>query len=132
MQKQTVSERYEMTENMNKKSSPQSKTSNNNRSNQEQQTIKLCNQLQQVLLATQQSVQQIQAEYPDNETFYIAQQRMTLANQLLQQLKSAIPKTTFPLSQGTRQQVKQLEYQINKASGTLQMIQQSFETTIST
>lgn len=132
MQKQTVSERYEMTEKMNIHDPPKQQTSHNETSTQEQQTIKLCNQLQQVLLATQQSIQQIQAEYPDNETFYVAQQRMTLANQLLHQLKSSIPETTFPLSQGTRQQVKQLEYQINKASGTLQMIQQSFETTIST
>ena len=132
MQKQTVSERYAMTKKMNAQIKPTQHILHDEMSVLEQQTILLCNQLQQALIETHQSVLQMQTEYPENHTVHAASQRMTSALQLMQQLNSAIPKTAFPLSRNTTQQLKQLEYQIDKANGTLQLIQQSFEAGIST
>ncbi len=132
MQKQTVSERYTMTKKMNAQIKPTQHILHDGMSVLEQQTILLCNQLQQSLLEAHQSVQQMLTEYPESHTAHAASLRMTSARQLMQQLNSAIPKTAFPLSKSTTQQLKQLEYQIDKANGTLQMIQQSFEAGIST
>jgi len=131
MPKQTVSERYQMIQAKDVEFTS-NKHLQNQISEQAQQAITLCNQLHQALLTAQQSVQQMQMEHPENHTTKTAAKRMKVASQLLQQLKSTIPKTTFPISQGTSQQLKQLEYQINKANGTLQTIQKTFEASIST
>lgn len=128
MQKQTVSERYNMTQKMNTNEDENLQNTQTEQFAQGQPIIALCNQLQQSLLATEQSVQQLKAEYPESQTTTTAYQRLTLASQLLQQLKSTIKESPIIMPQGTSQQLKQLEYQVSKANGTLQGIQQSFET----
>ena len=130
MEKQTVSERYNITQKMNTKDPLSQPKAQTELKAEGQPIIALCNQLHQSLLATEQSVQQMKAEYPENQTATTAHQRITFANQLLQQLKTTIKASPLVLPKSTSQQLKQLEYQVSKANGTLNGIIQSFESSM--
>jgi len=127
MQKQTVEQRYVEQQLMNHQIKPKQHVLQEVEPQQKQQLQKICNEIKHSLGQASQAVQQAKLENPTQYQLPIIEQRLTYAVQQLQKLQSASPEITSGLSQGTKQQLTQLNNQIHSASNTLQLIQQSLQ-----
>ncbi len=127
MQKQTVEQRYLEQQIMNQQLKPKQNILQETEAKQTQQLIKIFNEIKQSLGQASQAVHQAKLANPNGNFLPIAEQRLSHAVQLVQQLQTAAPEMTSGLSKGTKQQLSQLSHQISSASNTLQLIQQSLQ-----
>src|SRR5699024_8506475 len=94
---------------------------------QQQQLTKIFNEIKQALDLSSQAIHQAKLAHPNDYQLPIAEQRLVHAVQLIQQLQTAAPDLTTGLSKVMKQQLAQVSQQINNASNTLQLIQQSIQ-----
>ena len=127
MKKQTVEERYLEQQVMNQQLKPKQNILQETEPKQKQNLIKIFNEIKSALDLASQSVHQVKLTYLHDNQLSLAEQRLTHAIQQVQQLQTLAPEMTSGLSNGTKQQLTQLSKQINTASGTLQLIQQSIQ-----
>src|SRR5690625_4859177 len=127
MQKQTVEQRYVEQKMMNPQKKPKQHVLQETEPKQTQQLQKIFAEISHSLGQASQAVQQAKLENPTQYQLPIIEQRLLYAIQQLQKLQSASPEITSGLSQGTKQQLTQLNNQIHSASNTLQLIQQSLQ-----
>jgi len=125
MQKQTVEQRYLEQQIMNQQLKPKQNILRETTPKQQQQLIKIFNEIKQALDLSSQAINQAKLAQPYDVQLPIAEQRLVHAMQLLQQLQTASPDMTTGLSKGMKQQLTQVSNQITTASNTLQLIQQS-------
>ncbi len=125
MPKQTVEQKYIQIQAMKSELKPKEKVNLGLKTKQQQDVSKILSAMQQSLQEAQQAVRQVQGTNLMQPQLQMANQRLSHATQLLQELQIVSPDLIFGLSQAEKQYLKQLDYQIVKATGTLQMIQQS-------
>lgn len=127
MKKQTVAERFAQEQAMRKPAMPMHDINLLVESKEKQSLQKLFSEVKVALASAHQAVRQAQAANPVNETLQMADERLTFASTKIATLQTAVPALTSGLSRGVKQQITQLENQIEQAAGTLQLIQQSLE-----
>ena len=125
MSKQTVQERYNQNQAMKGTLIPKSKVNKESQTEQNKELLHIFNATKQSLQEAQQAVRQAQGANPVQPQLRFADDRLTNAIQLMQQVQILTPDFVLGVSKAEQQQLKQLDYQIEKASKTLQMIQQS-------
>src|SRR5690625_2179009 len=127
MQKQTVEQHDVEQQMMNPQKKPEQHVLQETEPKQTQQLQKIFAEISHSLGQASQAVQQAKLENPTQYQLPIIEQRLLYAIQQLQNLQTAAPEITSNLSKGTEQQLTQLNNQINNASSTLQLIQQSLQ-----
>ncbi|MEI3604102.1 hypothetical protein SPD48_00230 [Pseudogracilibacillus sp. SE30717A] len=125
MPKQTVEQQYTQQQAMKSELKPKDKANMALKTKQQQHIAKILNAINQSLQEAQQAVRQVKGTNPIQPQLRLADDRLSNATQLLQQLQISAPEMVFGFSKGEQQQLKQLDYQIEKAASTLQLIQQS-------
>lgn len=125
MPKQTVEQQYTQQQAMKSELKPKDKANMALKTKQQQHIAKILNAINQSLQEAQQAVRQVKGTNPIQPQLRLADDRLSNATQLLQQLQISAPEMVFGFSKGEQQQLKQLDYQIEKAANTLQLIQQS-------
>lgn len=88
---------------------------------EQKEAIKIVNSLTQSLQQAHQSVKQAQTAHPLCQYLSQADQLLSSSTQQIKQLETI----KLSISNGTKVQLKQLNYQIEMACGTLGMIQQA-------
>ena len=127
MPKQTVEQRYKEQQAMKSERKPRHHANIELKTSQQQDIQKICNATKQSLQEAQQAVRQAQYVNPTQAQLQIAEGRLQNAVQLMQQLFTIAPNMVLGISKGEQQHLKQLDYQIEKAVGTLNSLQQSME-----
>ncbi|MBO1002374.1 hypothetical protein ACFSKI_04785 [Pseudogracilibacillus auburnensis] len=125
MKYQTVEQRYEEQKKMQGQLKPKQQVNIDMATPQKQHVENIFNATKQALQKAHQSVRQAQSENPIAASLLMADQSLTNATQLLQQLQTAAPEFAQSLPKGAQQQLKQLDHQIETATRTLQMLQQA-------
>jgi len=128
MKYQTVEQRFHEQQMMKGKLKPKHDAQVELATPEVQNIQKTFNAIKQSLQEAHQLVRQAQAANPAQSALFMAEQSLAHATQLMQKLQTIEPEMTLPLPKGVQQQLKQLDYQIENASGTLKMIQQSLQT----
>lgn len=125
MKYQTVEQRYEEQKKMQGQLMPKQQVNIDMATPQKQHVENIFNATKQALQKAHQSVRQAQSENPIAASLLMADQSLTNATQLLQQLQTTAPEFAQSLPKGAQQQLKQLDHQIETATRTLQMLQQA-------
>lgn len=121
MKKQTVEQRYVIQQMMSGKPMPSDVAAYATKAPQQIEAQKVFNNMKQALQQAQQTTQQVKLVNPSETSLTMVDQQLLYAQQQLQQLETA----SLGLSAGTKQQIAQLQLQIQTALGTLQSIQQA-------
>lgn len=127
MKNQTVEQRFHEQQMINGQVKPKHVAESAITPPQKRNVQKLFQSTAQALQEAHQSVRQAQTANPSLTALLMADQSLTQATQFMQQLQTAQPEFSQSLSKGTQQQLKQLDYQIEKAASTLQSIQQTIQ-----
>jgi len=126
--KQTVEQRYIVEKSMKTDVIPKEKNKMFSKTDEQKDVLKTFSNMKTALLEAHQAVRQLQVKSPNNEQLQLANTRLNTVTQLMHEIKIATPETMFNLSQGQKQQFKQLDYQIEQAAGTLNSLQQTLST----
>lgn len=121
MKKQTVEQKYMEQQMIKKGNIPKQAAQQALETPEQKEAVKLINNLKQSLQQAQQAIRQAQISYPMNAQLSKADQLLSHSTQQLKQLETI----KLSISNGTKQQLKQLHYQIATATGTLSMIEQA-------
>lgn len=121
MKKPTVEQKYTEQQMANQGNIPKQAAQQALETPEQKEANSIINNLKQSLQQTQQAIRQAQVSFPVNPQLSKADQMLSHSTQLIKQLETI----KLSVSNGTKQQLKQLHYQVEAAAGTLSMIEQA-------
>src|SRR5690625_306636 len=125
MVKQTVEQKYIIEQAMKDAQKPKELVRRVLKTDEQNEIVNTFSKMENALQESLQAVRQLQANNQTDSNLQLISARFTNVIQLLNEIHLANPEGMFRLSKGEQQQLKQLDYQINQAKGTLQVLKQS-------